>query len=314
MDSPKEQPKIQAEVKPEDSAKAVSQQAAHSVLSDVYNWGANKVSTVGKWAYEHPGEAAAAAAAAAGTAYLATKRLPLLAITAGAAALGLSGCDDPKDENKSNSDTTSTVDVRTGTAAGGDTEEKTLARVYQDPKQCAEDGVFTQNYCNEKFAEAQKEHIEIAPKFETKEQCEDETGTACAAAPTDAGKPATTDGTTPGNGVISNGGATGDNSSNQATHSSGHSFFMPYMFGYMMGSNNSSSSNYVARPLYGAPGTTSGNRTFLTPEGHPIGGSTGRVSVPHSSIGEGHANGTANRGGFGTTGRTGGFGGRSFGG
>ncbi|MBK9774129.1 MAG: hypothetical protein IPP57_25470 [Candidatus Obscuribacter sp.] len=83
MDSPKEQPKIQAEVKPEDSAKAVSQQAAHSVLSDVYNWGANKVSTVGKWAYEHPGEAAAAAAAAAGTAYLATKRLPLLAITAG---------------------------------------------------------------------------------------------------------------------------------------------------------------------------------------------------------------------------------------
>ncbi|MBK9206584.1 MAG: DUF1190 domain-containing protein [Candidatus Obscuribacter sp.] len=89
---------------------------------------------------------------------------------------------------------------------------------------------------------------------------------------------------------------------------------MPYMFGYMMGSNNSSSSNYVARPLYGAPGSTSGNRTFLTPEGHPIGGSTGRVSVPHSSIGEGHANGTANRGGFGTTGRTGGFGGRSFGG
>ncbi|MBK9206585.1 MAG: DUF1190 domain-containing protein [Candidatus Obscuribacter sp.] len=224
MDSPKEQPKIQAEVKPEDSAKQVSQQAAHSVLSDVYNWGANKVSTVGKWAYEHPGEAAAAAAAAAGTAYLATKRLPLLAITAGAAALGLSGCDDPKDENKSNSDTTSTVDVRTGTAAGGDTEEKTLARVYQDPKQCAEDGVFTQNYCNEKFAEAQKEHIEIAPKFETKEQCEDETGTACAAAPTDAGKPATTDGTTPGNGVISNGGATGDNSSNQATHSSGTAF------------------------------------------------------------------------------------------
>ncbi|MBK9774128.1 MAG: DUF1190 domain-containing protein [Candidatus Obscuribacter sp.] len=203
--------------------------------------------------------------------------------------------------------------MRTGTAAGGDTEEKTLARVYQDPKQCAEDGVFTQNYCNEKFAEAQKEHIEIAPKFETKEQCEDETGTAAqqrqqtrASLPLlmaqhqamasflTVEQPATTAPTRPPTAAAS--------------------FFMPYMFGYMMGSNNSSSNNYVARPLYGAPGSTSGNRTFLTPEGHPIGGSTGRVSVPHSSIGEGHANGTANRGGFGTTGRTGGFGGRSFGG
>jgi len=335
MDAPKEQPKAQPEVKPEDSAKAVSQQAAHSVLSDVYNWGANKVSGAANWAYNHPGEAAAAAAAAVGTAYLATKRLPLLAITTGAAALGLAGCDQKDDTNNDGDKGTAysrgidytnpAVDGRTGTAAGGDLEETTVARVYENPKQCAEDGVFTQNYCNEKFAEAQKEHMEIAPKFESKEECESETGTACAAAPTDTTKPATdgttpgngvaNDGTTPGNGVIANGGATGDYSSNQATHSSGHSFFMPYMWGYMMGSSNSSSSNYTARPLYGTPGSTASNRTFLTPEGRPIGGSVGRVSVPHSSIGEGHASGgTTSRGGFGSTGRSGSFGARGFGG
>lgn len=225
-------------------------------------------------------------------------------------ALSLAGCDD---SSNSNSNTT-TVD---GSTSNPEDEKPEAARVYQTPEECAKDGVFTKNFCDTQFEAAQKTHMEVAPKFQSKEECEDETGTKCEAAPapdasTLVASPSAggnSDGTTNTPGQPGQSGQPGDATVSAGgtqtvvvhDHNSG-GWFMPYMMGYMIGHNSGSvssgyssdrdrdrntagGSGYIARPLYSSPGSTSGTSSgFITPEGRNIGTRTGAVDVPAATM------------------------------
>ncbi len=81
-------------------------------------------------------------------------------------------------------------------------EERENALVYADPSECASSGFNTAEQCQADYAEAKALHPLTAPKYESKADCETEFGAGkCEAAPA----------------------------------SSGGSFFMPMMMGYMMG-------------------------------------------------------------------------------
>lgn len=230
-------------------------------------------------------------------------------------ALSLAGCNDNGSSDNSTSDSS--------TPANPEDEKPEAARVYQTPDECAKDGVFTKNFCETQFEAAQKTHMEVAPKFQSKEECEDETGTKCEAAPApdastlvanpsaggNSDSPTTTSGK-PGDGtVVAGNGQPGDatvsaNGTQTVVvhdHNSG-GWFMPYMMGYMIGHNSGSvssgytsdrdrdrstagGSGYIARPLYSSPGATSGTSSgFITPEGRNIGTRTGAVEVPAATM------------------------------
>lgn len=271
------------------------------MLADVYDWGAKKTEAVKEWVSENPTTTTIAAIGTTAAA-LASRRLPLLAI--GVGALGLTACKP---------------------------EEQKEARLYESPEQCAKDGVFTEEYCKTEYEIAKKEHIEVAPQFASKEDCQEETGVECAAAPAETVKAmAAADGQPPSSNdkpadPASSGDQTVKTDSNQTTHSS-HPVFIPWMYGYMMGSHSATSSTGTAstmlgsRPLYSPPTNGGGAREFVTPEGRNLGVNLGKVQVPASSlsrsttggahVGEAHSGTTTgNRGSFGA--RPSGLGARS---
>lgn len=76
---------------------------------------------------------------------------------------------------------------------------------YKDPAQCIADKHFTEQQCTTAFAQAKAD----TPRYEAKEDCENEMDTNC--------------------------------------QSDGHGHFTPFFMGYMMGSNNSSGPIYSGR-------------------------------------------------------------------
>lgn len=275
-------------------------------------------------------------------------RIGVPVLTAGGLATALAGCDQDPDEKP---------------------EE---ARVYKDVNECTKDGVYTEKFCEDEFKKAEQTHFQIAPKFTTKEECEEETGDKCEAAPA-AALTTTSSGDAGAQALVTNPSAGGDSTvSNPVTapaptldangqpvatdangqplaasqqkqcdanqqqpcdttvgqpaqpgtntvvihEHSGGGFFMPYMYGYMMG-QNSANNAYISRPLY----SSSSGSGYVTPEGREIGTSTGRVSVPAASmsratvgVSEGAhmgSSGSVSRGAFGGSARGGvaGFGG-----
>lgn len=238
--------------------------------------------------------------------------LPVVALS----ALGLAGCsqdqdltvkdkpkDDPADEARKMISGMQTETKRSDASVdpkkvaeapkSAESEKKASVKIYETPQQCAEDGMFTEKFCNEKFEEAKKVHMEIAPKFESKEQCEKETGTTCGEAPAPSKLAEVPPGEAP---------KTGDQTVVQHHHHTTttreSSSFMPYIVGYMIGrsmsdSTPASSSHAAAayaspaRPLYSPPASVNaapGSREFVTADGNRLGSKTGSVDVPQRSL------------------------------
>lgn len=174
-------------------------------------------------------------------------------------------------------------------------EEKTDAAAFPDLESCvseAQNGslFFTEQDCQTQFAAAQETHLETAPRYESKELCEQEHGAgSCETDPA------------------------------AQSQSGGGSIFMPMLMGYMIGSMLGGGRGVMSQPMVrtaqGGFATPDGKQTFANNRG------TGRVAgstftKAPSTIGKAPmtAAQVSQRGGFGgsSTARSGGS--RSYGG
>lgn len=172
-------------------------------------------------------------------------------VLAGAAVLAVSGCEDDK------------VD----------------AQAFPDLQSCIaaaqKDGLwFTEDDCRTQFAAAQKEFLETAPRYESKELCEQEHGA----------------------------GACGGDPAAQQNQGGGFSF-MPLLVGYMMGSMLSRGGGIFSQPMIRTPNgysTPNGNQSFASNRGSArVPGNT--FTRAPSTIGKAPMTSTqvSQRGGFG---------------
>lgn len=170
-------------------------------------------------------------------------------------------------------------------------DDKVDAQAFPDLDSCLAaaqtDGLwFSADDCRTQFAAAAQEHLETAPRYESRELCEQEHGVgACGADP-----------------------AAGEAGAQQG----GGFSFMPLLMGYMMGSMLARGGGVFSQPMVRTPGgysTPSGNQSFASNAG------TGKVpsatfNRAPSTIGKPPMSQAqvAQRGGFGAsaTSRTGG--------
>ncbi|MFD1883441.1 DUF1190 domain-containing protein [Paracoccus pacificus] len=138
-------------------------------------------------------------------------------------------------------------------------EDKVDAEAFPDLQSCItaskESGLwFTEEDCRTQFAEAEKTHLETAPRYESLALCEEEHGK----------------------------GNCGGDPAAEAQPSQGGGFsFMPLLVGYMMGSMLSGGgrgvfSQPMVRTAQGGFSTPSGNQTFAT--------NSGKGAVPASTF------------------------------
>jgi uncharacterized protein YgiB involved in biofilm formation len=52
-----------------------------------------------------------------------------------------------------------------------DTEEPADVAVYDSPEQCAGDGIYTEEQCQDEFATAEAEHANVAPRYNSSRDC-----------------------------------------------------------------------------------------------------------------------------------------------
>lgn len=167
-------------------------------------------------------------------------------------------------------------------------------------------GLFSAQECDAAFNEAQKLHVETAPRYENREACEAQHGAgACG---TEAEATAGAAATPAGEQQQASGGGMG-------------SIFMPMIAGYLMGSMLSGARGAgvaPSQPMYRTPDgkftTASGGSTFSSNSGATK-LSSSQFTKPATTIGKPPMSAATaqSRGGFGATGRTsgssGGFGG-----
>jgi len=168
-----------------------------------------------------------------------------------------------------------------------DKPEVAEGQFFRDPAECRR--VLGSESCEASFAEAQKKHVETAPRFASRESCEAQFGAGnCGPAPGAAGQQAAAGQSTPGQATP--GQSTPGQPGQQAQ--SGGGFFMPLMFGYMLG--NMMNRGATAQPLYRDSRNTvySGGRSLGTVRAG-AGARSGTIASP-----------TTQRGGFGASGRS----------
>ena len=148
-------------------------------------------------------------------------------------------------------------------------EAKVDTALFESVQQCTGLG-FSVQECESNYREAQRNHINVAPKYTAKADCEADFGSAqCETAP-------------------------------QRT-SSGGSVFMPLMAGYMMGSMLSGGRS-AGQPLYKSRNDRS---TFRTGDNKAVAKSVGRTQVGQSTTRTASAKTrTVSRGGFGAGARS----------
>ena len=201
-------------------------------------------------------------------------------ILAGSAVLGLAACEDERVDAQSFPDLASCIAA---------SKENSLW--------------FTEADCRTNFAAAEAEYLETAPRYESKELCEQEHGVGnCGGDPAAAAAPA---GTPAGE--------------QQAQNSGGGFSFMPLLVGYMMGSMLSRGGGIFSQPMArtadGGYSTPKGDQSFASNRG------TGKVATSTfnkapSTIGKPPMTQAqvSQRGGFGQSATTRSSGSRSFGG
>lgn len=137
-------------------------------------------------------------------------------------------------------------------------DDKVDAQAFPDMDSCIaaaqKDGLwFTADDCRAQFAAAEQTHLETAPRYESRELCEQEHGAgACGA------DPAATDPA-----------AAADPAAAQQQQGGGFSF-MPLLVGYMMGSMLSRGGGMFSQPMVKTPtgySTPSGNQSFASNSG-----------------------------------------------
>ena len=149
-------------------------------------------------------------------------------------------------------------------------EPKVDASIFESIEQCMNDPLLTEAQCKSSFNEARSQHVAVAPKYATAEDCQADFGAQkCEHAP--------------------------------YKTTSGGSVFMPMMAGYMMGSVLGARRSMMPQPLYrsstGVPG-------FRTAENRSVGSITGRTKVASSATGRPtFKSSTRSRGGFGSSAR-----------
>nr|HRO16325.1 DUF1190 domain-containing protein [Paracoccus sp. (in: a-proteobacteria)] len=124
--------------------------------------------------------------------------------------------------------------------------DQTDAQAFPDLQSCLaaakEGGLwFSEEDCQTQFAAAEKEHLETAPRYESRELCEQEHGA----------------------------GACGDDPAAQQQGGGGFSF-MPLLVGYMMGSMLGRGGGVFSQPMIRTPGgysTPNGGQTFASNSG-----------------------------------------------
>lgn len=168
-------------------------------------------------------------------------------------------------------------------------EEKVDAAAFPDLQSClaetSKNSIFTEQDCENAFAQAQSLHVEAAPRYDSLEVCEEQHGF----------------------------GACG--SEEAATQGGSSGIFMPLLAGYLIGNMMSGRSGMsAAQPLYktsdGRFTNAARSSTFSTNRGAAK-LSTSQFTRPASTVGKTpmtRAN-AASRGGFGRTGGSRGFGG-----
>ena len=105
-----------------------------------------------------------------------------------------------------------------GIALSSCSEQKSVeAAAYSNPDQCIAAGKFSREDCLSDYRTAVADFEKTAPAFKDKKDCEDEFGE-------------------------------GQCQTSATTHPAGGGSFVPYMMGYMMGSNHSSSSPIAVAP------------------------------------------------------------------
>lgn len=149
-------------------------------------------------------------------------------------------------------------------------EAKVDTALFESVKQCTTLG-FSAQECEANYREAQANHVNVAPKYSKREDCEVDFGAEkCEVAP-------------------------------QRT-ASGGSVFMPLMAGYLMGSMLSGGRRGAGQPLYKSANDRS---TFRTGDNKAVAKSTGRTQVARSTTQTASAKTrTVSRGGFGAGARS----------
>lgn len=175
-------------------------------------------------------------------------------------------------------------------------DESVEVGVFETVEQCTVMG-YSQSACETAIQAATKEHLQSAPRYATKADCEAEFG-RCESAPAVAANgnnPNPSSQTPPQT----------PNPDQMAAHSGGGfgSFFMPMMAGYMIG-NMMGNRGPTAQPLYrpvgdaardaGGPGLYAGNGT-------KVAAGSGLTRMPESTLAAARAPATTtlSRGGFG---------------
>lgn len=167
-------------------------------------------------------------------------------------------------------------------------------------------GLFSASECDQAFGEAQKLHVESAPRYDSVQACEAQHGAgAC------------------GTEAEATAGATGAPAEQQASGGGMGSIFMPMLAGYLIGSMLSGARGAgvaPAQPMYrsanGGFTNAAGTSTFSSNQGASK-MSASQFSKPAATVGKPPMSAASpqSRGGFGATGRTaspstgGGFGG-----
>ncbi len=184
---------------------------------------------------------------------------------------------------------------------GCEPEQQVDTFAYKSVAECSEAGVFTPQYCQTSFEQAVADHKNLAPKYESVQDCEFDFGAGnCGAEGTD---PAL---------------ASANASNVVEEHHHSHSSFVPFFYGYMMGGGGSSGStttHYYSSPVYrgaqGSPIALSGTpvpSSAFSRSGVNMGLSG--FSKPSAPTTMARGQSFSSRGGFGGTGRAG----ASFGG
>ncbi len=176
-------------------------------------------------------------------------------------------------------------------------DESVDVGVFETVEQCQIMG-YSQSACETAIQAAAREHMQSAPRYATKADCEAEFGRcetptqAASEIPAGAGQNAaqTPAQQTPGQVAQNQGGGFG-------------SFFMPMMAGYMIG-NMMGNRGGMAQPLYRPVGETArqtGGGLFAG-NGTRVAGGTGMTRMPESTLSAARAPATStlSRGGFGS--------------
>jgi len=174
-------------------------------------------------------------------------------------------------------------------------DESVEVGVFETVDQCTVMG-YSQSACETAIAQAAKEHLQNAPRYANKADCEAEFGHCETPAQAASEIP-------PGAGANSQPPA--QQTSEQTAQSSGGgfgSFFMPMMAGYMIG-NMMGGQSAMAQPLYrpvGATARQAGGTGFYTGSGTRVASASGLARMPQSVFTASRAPATTlSRGGFG---------------